>query len=170
MNVMEGPALQQESFCSLLRNLRIRAGLTQQHLADLSALSVRAIRDLESGRVHRPRLETVRLLADGLGLEGRARARFVSKATEGVAQGAYPPATGTTIAAAPLTDGVTLSIMREDPSPGVAPPDGAIRQVSVIRLDDGDQPGHLLLEIKMWRGDSADHAAMPPRELSVEAG
>lgn len=52
----------------LVRNHRHRAGMTQRQLADLSALSVRSIRDLEAGRVRRPRHETVRLLADALRL------------------------------------------------------------------------------------------------------
>jgi transcriptional regulator with XRE-family HTH domain len=62
-------------FPELVRSNRLRAGLTQQQLADLSALSVRAVRDLEAGRVRRPRQETVRLLAGALRLgPGRASA------------------------------------------------------------------------------------------------
>ncbi|MFY1676227.1 helix-turn-helix domain-containing protein [Streptomyces sp. WMMC905] len=41
----------------------MRGGLTQQQLADFAALSVRTIRDLEHGRVERPRQDTLRLLA-----------------------------------------------------------------------------------------------------------
>lgn len=57
----------------LLRGHRKRIGLTQQELADLSTISVRAIRDLEQDRVRKPRTETVRLIADGLRLGPRAR-------------------------------------------------------------------------------------------------
>jgi transcriptional regulator with XRE-family HTH domain len=64
----------------MLRALRCRAGLTQRQLADLSGLSVRAIRDLEHGRVHRPRRESVRLLANALWLEGAQRATFTAAA------------------------------------------------------------------------------------------
>ncbi|MCS0600867.1 helix-turn-helix domain-containing protein [Streptomyces sp. LP11] len=53
---------------ALLRNHRRRAGLTQRHLADLTTVSVRAIRNLELGKVLSPRPDTVRLLADGLRL------------------------------------------------------------------------------------------------------
>ncbi|MFJ1707550.1 helix-turn-helix domain-containing protein [Kitasatospora sp. NPDC088346] len=53
---------------TLIRNHRHRAGMTQRQLADLSTLSVRAIRDLEAGKVRRPRRETVRLLTDALRL------------------------------------------------------------------------------------------------------
>ncbi|MFD0346359.1 helix-turn-helix domain-containing protein [Kitasatospora aburaviensis] len=41
-------------FGELLRIRRERVGLTQQVLADHATLSVRAIRDMESGRVQRP--------------------------------------------------------------------------------------------------------------------
>ncbi|OEJ34551.1 helix-turn-helix domain-containing protein [Streptomyces subrutilus] len=67
-------------FGELLRIRRERVGLTQQVLADHATLSVRAIRDMESGRVQRPRQETVRLLADALRLEGRSRSDFEAAA------------------------------------------------------------------------------------------
>ncbi|MFJ7068017.1 helix-turn-helix domain-containing protein [Streptomyces sp. NPDC101115] len=67
-------------FGELLRIWRERIGLTQQVLADLATLSVRAIRDMESGRVQRPRQETVRLLADALRLEGPNRSVFEAAA------------------------------------------------------------------------------------------
>ncbi|WP_327373666.1 helix-turn-helix domain-containing protein [Streptomyces sp. NBC_01216] len=69
-----------EGFGELLRIRRERVGLTQQVLADHATLSVRAIRDMESGRVQRPRQETVRLLADALRLEGRGRLVFEAAA------------------------------------------------------------------------------------------
>lgn len=50
----------------LLRTYRRRVGLTQKQLADLSAMSVRAVRDLESGRTRSPRSNTVDLLCTGL--------------------------------------------------------------------------------------------------------
>ncbi|HEU5111397.1 MAG TPA: helix-turn-helix transcriptional regulator [Micromonosporaceae bacterium] len=58
----------------LLRGYRRQAGLSQHALAGLSAVSVRAIRDLESGRATRPRPETLRLLADGLRIGESQRA------------------------------------------------------------------------------------------------
>ncbi|MEU5695576.1 helix-turn-helix domain-containing protein [Actinosynnema sp. NPDC020468] len=63
-------------FGTLLRRYRTSTGLTQQQLADLSTLSVRAIRDLELGHATRPRRDTVRLLADGLRLEWSKRVRL----------------------------------------------------------------------------------------------
>ncbi|MFH8239681.1 helix-turn-helix domain-containing protein [Streptomyces sp. NPDC018321] len=56
-----------------LQTARRQAGLTQEQLSTASGISVRAIRDLELGRAHRPRRETIRLLADALGLSGSHR-------------------------------------------------------------------------------------------------
>jgi transcriptional regulator with XRE-family HTH domain len=53
----------------VVRAHRRDARLTQRQLADLSGLSERAIRDLESGRAATPRRETVRLLSDALKLD-----------------------------------------------------------------------------------------------------
>jgi transcriptional regulator with XRE-family HTH domain len=63
-------------FGVLLYDYRKRAGLTQLELADLSTVSVRAIRDLELGRAQRPRNDTVDLLAEALRLSGERRALF----------------------------------------------------------------------------------------------
>ncbi|WP_395367069.1 helix-turn-helix domain-containing protein [Streptomyces sp. YH02] len=63
-------------FSLLLQNARKRADLTQQQLAELSTVSVRAIRDLELERTLNPRRETVRLLADALRLTGARRAEL----------------------------------------------------------------------------------------------
>lgn len=59
---------------ALLRSARRGAGLTQEQLAGLSTVSVRAIRDLEQGRVQHPRKDTIRLLADTMRLSGPRRA------------------------------------------------------------------------------------------------
>lgn len=67
------------SFPELLRFKRIQAGLTQRTLADLSTISPRTIRALESGRVN-ARMQTVRLLADALRLGGLPRELFVTAA------------------------------------------------------------------------------------------
>lgn len=66
----------QSGFSELLRSHRQRLGTTQRQLAASSMVSVRAIRDLENGRISRPRRDTVRLIAAGLGLSGQARTDF----------------------------------------------------------------------------------------------
>jgi len=75
------PQLADRPFPELVRTTRLRAGLTQQQLADLSALSVRAVRDLEAGRVRRPRRDTVRLLADALRLGPAGASALIGAAT-----------------------------------------------------------------------------------------
>ncbi|HEY7592085.1 MAG TPA: helix-turn-helix domain-containing protein [Actinophytocola sp.] len=67
---MANPALADDpatQFGPLLRRYRSAAGLTQRVLADLSTVSVRAIRDLEQGKAQ-PRPDTVRLLTGALRL------------------------------------------------------------------------------------------------------
>jgi tetratricopeptide (TPR) repeat protein len=64
-------------FGELLRGLRQQANLTQERLAERTGLGVRTIAYLEGGG-RSPRPATVRLLADALGLEGPARARFAA--------------------------------------------------------------------------------------------
>ena len=70
--------------------LRKERGLTQDELSALTGLSVRSIRDLESGRVARPRISTVRLLATAFRLSGDERAEFVSLAEPAVGTGTGP--------------------------------------------------------------------------------
>jgi tetratricopeptide (TPR) repeat protein/transcriptional regulator with XRE-family HTH domain len=63
-------------FAGELRELRRRARLTQQELADAAGLSLRTVSDLERGVAATPQKETVRLLADALHLLGPERAQF----------------------------------------------------------------------------------------------
>ncbi|MFB7950171.1 BTAD domain-containing putative transcriptional regulator [Kitasatospora phosalacinea] len=56
------------AFGPLLRDLRTRAGISQRTAADRAGLSARGLRDLERGRVGRPRARTVQRLVDALGL------------------------------------------------------------------------------------------------------
>lgn len=65
-----------DGFGLLLRETRRRSGLTQEELAASSGMSDRAIRDLERGRVKRPRHATIELLVSALGLEDAAAQRF----------------------------------------------------------------------------------------------
>ncbi|MFE4613668.1 helix-turn-helix domain-containing protein [Streptomyces niveus] len=64
------------SLGSLLKAARKRTGITQGQLADLSSVSVRAIRDLELDLTQNPRRETLRLILDGLRLTGARRAEL----------------------------------------------------------------------------------------------
>lgn len=68
-------------FGAMLRSHRRRVGLTQQKLADSAQLSVRTVRDLESGRVAQPHRKTMQLLANALGLDGPALSALRGAAT-----------------------------------------------------------------------------------------
>jgi predicted ATPase/transcriptional regulator with XRE-family HTH domain len=67
------------SFGALLRQHRLTAGLTQEALAERAGVSVRGLQLLERERTA-PRAETVRLLADALGLSAEARSALIAAA------------------------------------------------------------------------------------------
>ncbi len=58
----------------LLKQYRLAAGLTQEELAERARISVRAIGDLERGARRTPHKDTLRLLAEALGLSEDDRA------------------------------------------------------------------------------------------------
>jgi tetratricopeptide (TPR) repeat protein/DNA-binding XRE family transcriptional regulator len=65
------------------REVRVRRkalGLSQEDLANVAGVDVKTIGNIEAGRTT-PRLSTVRLLADALGVIGAARERFYGSAT-----------------------------------------------------------------------------------------
>ena len=90
------------TFAGLLRTLRAGAQLTQEELAEASGVRPRSISDLERGVAMTPQRDTIRRLADALGLTGLVRAQF-----EAVARGREAPAAaeaaGTSVAAATRT-------------------------------------------------------------------
>jgi tetratricopeptide (TPR) repeat protein/transcriptional regulator with XRE-family HTH domain len=75
------------TFAVFLRKLRIQARLTQEELAEASGVRPRSISDLERGVALSPQRETIRRLADALGLTGLVRAQF-----EAAARGRAVPA------------------------------------------------------------------------------
>ncbi len=89
-----------EPFGTLLKEYRLRAGLTQEALAERAALSVRNIQSLESG-ANRPLRDTARRLLGGLGLGAEEHARFLNAAAP--APRRRPPAG--TAPAAPMPAG-----------------------------------------------------------------
>lgn len=89
-----------------LRCCRESAGLSQEQLAELADLSIRAIRDLERGRTARPHPGTLRRLADALALQGQARAEFTTAGR--------PRAALRHLAAEPGTAGVELRDAHRD--------------------------------------------------------
>jgi tetratricopeptide (TPR) repeat protein/transcriptional regulator with XRE-family HTH domain len=75
--VTDQPAI---TFGVLLRQLRARAKLTQEELAEAAGLSPRSVSDLERGINRTARKETALLLAGALSLTGQARALFIAAA------------------------------------------------------------------------------------------
>jgi predicted ATPase/DNA-binding XRE family transcriptional regulator len=67
-------------FSGLLRQLRVKAGLTQEELAEAAKLSPRSVSDLERGINRTARKDTALLLADALGLAQPVRDLFVEAA------------------------------------------------------------------------------------------
>jgi DNA-binding CsgD family transcriptional regulator/transcriptional regulator with XRE-family HTH domain len=68
------------AFGALLRERRLAAGLTQEELAERAGVSARAVSDLERGGGRAPRLQTVALLAEALGLAEAHRAALLAAA------------------------------------------------------------------------------------------
>jgi transcriptional regulator with XRE-family HTH domain len=66
-----------------LRRHRLTRNLTQEDLAGATGLSVRAIRNVELGRVRSPRLESVRRMAKALGLTEKERQYVLDLARNG---------------------------------------------------------------------------------------
>jgi tetratricopeptide (TPR) repeat protein/transcriptional regulator with XRE-family HTH domain len=74
------------TFGEAVREHRLRRGLSQDELAALTGIAIRSIRNIEAGRVGRPRGSTVRLLADAFRLVGGERDAFIAGPA-----GASPP-------------------------------------------------------------------------------
>lgn len=68
------------AFGTLLKGLRLGAGLTQEALAERAGVSAKAVSELERHPSRPPRLATVMLLADALRLEPEERARLFAAA------------------------------------------------------------------------------------------
>nr|BFE77579.1 hypothetical protein GCM10020093_001800 [Planobispora longispora] len=68
----------EREFGSLLRELRADARMTIEELSEASGVSVRAIGDMERGKVSSPQRRTAEALADGLKLAVQDRERFLA--------------------------------------------------------------------------------------------
>ena len=110
------------SLAERLRALRVRAGLTQEELAERAGLTPHAISALERGTRTRPYPHTLRALADALGLDEAERAALRAavpsrQAAADAAGSAMPeaPATGPSgLRPAPLPVPATALLGRDD--------------------------------------------------------
>jgi predicted ATPase/DNA-binding XRE family transcriptional regulator len=73
-------AAEDDAFGVLLKRFRLSAGLTQEVLAERAGISHKAVGELERDPARRPRLDTVTLVADALGLNREERARLLAAA------------------------------------------------------------------------------------------
>ena len=69
---------QEPAFGTYLRRLRQAVGFSQDDLAERAGLTAKAVSALERGERQRPYPETVRRLADALGLDAKARAELIA--------------------------------------------------------------------------------------------
>ena len=107
------------SFGELLRRRRLAAGLTQETLAERAGISAKAVSDLERDPDRTPRLDTIGLLADALGLEAGDRAVLLAAARPQSSPGPEPvvPAVRPPAMPRPLTPligraGVAAAVVR----------------------------------------------------------
>jgi tetratricopeptide (TPR) repeat protein len=82
--------MQAHIFGEVLRRYRRAAGLTQEELAERAHLSARAISDLERGRYHVPRRDSLALLVQALQLDDQDRAVLQAAARRSPAGAAAP--------------------------------------------------------------------------------
>ncbi|WP_307787146.1 ATP-binding protein [Streptomyces musisoli] len=85
-------------FGQQLRALRTRAGFSQEALAHLCGVSVRALADMERGRTRGPQRRTVQALAEGLGLDDATAGRLEKAAALGRPRTTTGPAAHTALA------------------------------------------------------------------------
>ncbi|BCL12355.1 hypothetical protein GCM10017556_00940 [Micromonospora sagamiensis] len=128
---------------ALVRAWRERALLTQEELAERAGLNVRTVRRVESGSVRRPRLGSVRSLADALGL-GRAETETLAAAATGTSRQvigvrAVPPSYDRTARSGP--PGAPPRQLPADVA-GFTGREEALRRLdALLRIEPGDGTG-----------------------------
>ncbi|WP_414166410.1 helix-turn-helix domain-containing protein [Streptoverticillium reticulum] len=90
-------------FSTLLRQLRHNAGMTQEALAERAGVGVRTVRGLETGERADPRVTTVRLLADALGLRPAEREELLAAAVRRTGHGNQPDGSTDRVEVEPAT-------------------------------------------------------------------
>jgi tetratricopeptide (TPR) repeat protein/transcriptional regulator with XRE-family HTH domain len=115
-------------FSEIVRAHRQRLGVTQEELAGLAGVSVRSIREIEAGRISRPRPGTVRLLAEAFTLDAAERDAFYAAAT--------PEPAAPALAAEPAPRQLPAAV------PGFAGRELCLRQLDALAFDadTDDQP------------------------------
>ena len=143
MSVTEGAEKRPipQTFGILLKRLRLVADLTQEEeLAERAGVSARLISDLERGAIHRPRRDTVHLLADGLRLQGPERDDFVAQA-----RGRTPPHSS-----GPPANSTPQSLLPQAPTPIVGRLSETAAAVALL-LDSDMRTAHLDWPRRRWQ-------------------
>ena len=109
----------------MLRRLRTSAGLTQERLAERSAISANGVAALEAGRRKTPRLNTVMLLCDALKLDPDQRALLIAASRETGLSAPGDPASphdlsGGTTSGDTTSDGLTGQSAESGPRTGTS--------------------------------------------------
>lgn len=127
---MAGPSSPQLG--EVLRTFRLRAGLSQEALAESSGVSVRTISDLERGQRQSAHLETIRLLSGALGLTSDQHRQLVELA--------HPPASLT----APIPVRIGPSQWAASLPTPTAPIVGRGHEIDELLSLLGQQPGEIV--------------------------
>jgi predicted ATPase/transcriptional regulator with XRE-family HTH domain len=124
-----------EQFGHVLRRMRSDYGLSQEALSERSGVSVRGISDLERGQRRVPRLETIRLLADALGLDQPARAELIAASRPHLyPSSARPGSSSVDLGAAGTNDGDTYrSNLPPQPTPLIGRGRETLEVIALLR-------------------------------------
>jgi len=114
-------------FADLLKQYRLTAGLTQEALAERARVSRKAVSALECGTRQAPRRDTVRLLADALGLPPEGGAALAAAATT------RPRAVPSTPPAHAATHHAPPSNLPAPPTPLIGRADDVTRAGALLR-------------------------------------
>ncbi len=145
------------AFGALVVRLRSARGLGQEQLAERAGMSVRAIRDIERGRVRSPQRRSAQALATAFALDGAARAQFLREAAAGRTSRLGPAAGAPRSAAGSATAGSGGA--RGEPR--VGPEHLWALPVGPTRLSGRDRE---LAELRAWAEEvtGQDHDAARP--------
>ncbi|MFF0745376.1 ATP-binding protein [Streptomyces sp. NPDC004111] len=125
----------EDHFAAAVRRFRLRAGLTQEALAERSGVSVSTIRGMETGRRRNPQFASLRQLISALGLQPSEQDELLAaaRAADGPA-GESEPA-GTPVPAAPHAEPPAPRQLPAPPAPFLG------RHQELERLDATLRPG-----------------------------
>ncbi|MGW3122904.1 helix-turn-helix domain-containing protein [Streptomyces sp. NPDC001107] len=151
-----------DHFATAIRQFRLRAGLTQEALTELSGVSVSTIRGLETGRRRNPQLASVRQLAAALDLQPAELDELLAAATGAPESSVVPAPRQLPALPAPFV-GRNLELDRLDAALRSGPGEAATVVISAIAGAGGVGKSWLALH---WAHRNADQ--FPDGQLFVD--